>query len=149
LIVFSVSIQFLAVAVHPFSYIEIRGRVLDQLMAPDMSVLTYRRFYTESALDQFSPLFSHVAGNWWLLKHMVFSYDLWSDAPWKALGHFNLDPPPWVIGNRAIPFWWPVSLPLFSQSTCRWVYFLVVATILALVWGGIRVARILRTQEER
>jgi hypothetical protein len=149
LILASVGIQFLGVAVHPFSYIEVRGRVLDQLMAPGMSVLTYRRFYTESALDQFSPLFSHIAGNWWLLKHIVFSYDLWSDVPWKCLGDFHLNPPLWVIGNRTIPFWWPVSLPLFSQGTCRWVYPLAVATILALVWGGIRVARILRTQEER
>jgi hypothetical protein len=145
LILFSVGIQFLGVAAHPFSYIEIRGRVLDQLMAPEMSVLSYRRFYTESALDQFSPLFSHIAGNWWLLKHMIFSYDLWSDAPWKALGHFNLDPPLWVIGNHAIPFWWPVGLPMFSGSAKAWVYPLAVVTFLLFIWGAIRVGRLLKT----
>jgi hypothetical protein len=144
LILFSVGIQFLGVAVHPFSYIEVRGRVLDQLMAPDMTVLSYRRYYTESALAQFSPLFSQIAGNWWLLKHMVLSYDLWSDAPWKALGHFDLEPPLWVIGDRAIPFWWPVGLPMFSEKTEAWVYPLAVITLLLLVWGGIRVGRLLK-----
>ncbi len=144
LILFSLGIQFLGVAVHPFSYIEVRGRVLDHLMAPDMSVLSYRRFYAESALAQFSPLFSHIAGNWWLLKHMIFSYDLWSDAPWMSLGQFDLEPPLWVIGDRAIPFWWPISLPMFSDKTEVWVYPLAVITFLLLVLGAIRVGRLLK-----
>jgi hypothetical protein len=149
LVVLSVGIQFLGVAAHPFSYIEVRGRVLDHLMAPDMTVLSYMRFYTESALAQFSPLFSHIAGNWWLLKHMFFSYDLWGDVPWKVLGNFGLEPPLWVIGDRAIPFWWPVALPIFSEKTEEWVYPLAIASFLALLWGGLRVARILRAKEER
>lgn len=144
LILFSLGIQFLGVAVHPFSYIEVRGRVLDHLMAPDMSVLSYRRFYAESALAQFSPLFSHIAGNWWLLKHMIFSYDLWSDAPWIILGQFDLELPLWVIGDRAIPFWWPISLPMFSDKTEVWVYPLAVITFLLLVLGAIRVGRLLK-----
>ncbi len=144
LILISVGIQFLGVAVHPFSYIEVRGRVLDQLMSSDMTVLDYRRFYTESTLAQFSPLFSHITGNWWLLKHMMFSYDLWSDAPWKTLGSFDLEPPLWVIGNRAIPFWWPAGFPMFSEKIEAWVYPLAIASFLALVWGGIRVGRLLK-----
>jgi hypothetical protein len=144
LILFSVGIQFLGVAVHPFSYIEVRGRVLDQLVPMDTDVLTYWRFYSESALAQFSPLFSHIAGNWWLLKHMLFSYDLWSDAPWNSLGHFDLEPPLWVIGNRVIPFWWPVGLPLFSRQTEAWVYPLAALSGLMLLLGAIRVARLLK-----
>jgi len=144
LILLSFGIQFLGVAIHPFSYIEVRGRVLDQLMGSDMTVLSYRRFYTESALAQFSPLFSHIAGNWWLLRHMFFSYDLWSDAPWNTLGHFDLEPPLWVIGDRAIPFWWPVGLPMFSERTEGWVYPLAVITFLLLVWGGIRIGRLVK-----
>jgi hypothetical protein len=146
LILASVGIQFLGVAVHPFSYIEVRGRVLDHLMAPDMTVLSYSRFYTESALAQFSPLFSHIAGNWWLLKHMFFSYDLWSDAPWNTLGHFDLEPPLWVIGDRAIPFSWPIGLPMFSDRTEAWVYPLAVISGLMLLLGAIRVGRLLRAR---
>jgi hypothetical protein len=144
LILLSVGIQFLGVAVHPFSYIEIRGRVLDHLMAPDLTVLSYRRFYTESALAQFSPLFSHIIGNWWLLKHMLFPYDLWSDTPWSSLGHFDLEPPLWVIGDRAVPFWWPVGLPLFSAGTKAWVYPLALMSALMLLLGAIRVGRLLK-----
>jgi hypothetical protein len=145
LILLSVGVQFLGVVVHPFSYIEVRGRVLDHLMAPDMTVLSYRRFYTESALAQFSPLFSHITGNWWLLKHMFFRYDLWSDAPWRSLGDFDLELPLWVIGDRALPFWWPVGLPIFSHETEAWVYPLAVISFLLVVWGGIRVGRLLKT----
>lgn len=137
-------IQFLGVAVHPFSYIEVRGKVLDQLMPVDTTVQTYWRFYSESALAQFSPLFSHIAGNWWLLKHMFFSYDLWSDAPWKVLGNFGLESPLWVIEDRAIPFWWPVGLPMFSEKTEAWVYPLAIASLLALILGGVRVGRLLK-----
>jgi len=144
LILFSVGIQVLGLAVHPFSYIEVRGRVLGQLIPLDTGVLTYWQFYSESALAQFSPLFSHMAGNWWLLKHMVFSYDLWSDAPWNILGRFDLELPMWVIGDRAIPFWWPVALPMFSRETEAWVYPLAVVTFLLVVWGGIRVGRLLK-----
>jgi hypothetical protein len=148
LLILSVGIQFLGVSVHPFSYIETREKVINQLLSPEMPVLSYKRSYSEGALTQFSPLFSHIYGNWWLFKHMIFSYDLWSDAPWRVIGDFDLPPPIWVIGNRAIPFWWPVSLPLFSQKTGPWVYPLAITSFLALVWGGIRVARILRAKEE-
>ena len=58
----------------------------------------------QDTFNNFSPYFSHVAGNWWLFKHMVLSYDLWSDSPWRQLGNFGLDPPLWFIGNRTIPF---------------------------------------------
>jgi hypothetical protein len=144
LILASVGIQFLGVAVHPFSYIEVRESVLDQLVPVDTHVLTYWRFYSEGAFAQFSPLFSHIAGNWWLLKHMFFSYDLWSDAPWNTLGHFDLALPPWVIGDRAIPFWWPVALPMFSNKTEAWVYPVALIAFLLLVLGGIRVGRLLK-----
>lgn len=144
LVVFSIGIQFLGVAVHPFSYIDVRGRVLDQLVPVDATVVTYWRFYSEGAMAHFSPLFSHIVGNWWLLKHMLFSYDLWSDPPWKLLGDFDLEPPLWVIGDRAIPFWWPVGLPMLDDKTEAWVYPLAVAAFLLLALGGIMVSRVLK-----
>ena len=145
LLVVSIGIQFLGVSVHPFSFIETRGKVVDQLLSPEMPVISYERSYSEGALTQFSPLFSHIYGNWWLFKHMIFPYNLWSDAPWRALGHFDLEPPLWVIGNRTIPFWWPVGLPMFSRETEAWVYPAAVVTFLLTVWGGIRVWRTLET----
>ncbi|MCJ7596551.1 MAG: hypothetical protein MUO52_17440, partial [Desulfobacterales bacterium] len=72
--------------------------------------------------------------------HMVFSYDLWSDAPWRQLGDFGLDLPIWVTGNRVIPFWWPVALPLIAPSSKVWVYPLVILNLLLLVLSARKVA---------
>jgi hypothetical protein len=90
----------------------------------------------------FSPLFSHIVGNWWLFKHMLFSYDLWSDVPWKVIGDFDLSLPQGVVGNRTIPFWWPVMLPLISPPSKAWVHPLAAANLLLVIWWGLRLSRL-------
>jgi hypothetical protein len=57
------------------------------------------------------------------------------------LGDFGLDPPIWVTGNRTIPFWWPVALPLKAPSSKTWVYYpLVILNFLLLVLAARKVA---------
>jgi hypothetical protein len=140
LLVFSFSIQVLGVAVHPFSFIESRTEVVDQLV--DRESLSYLSMYNENAFVNFSPIFSHIIGNWWLFKHMLFSYDIWSDVPWRVLGSFESKTPSWMYGQRPIPFWWPVALPLISSSVRPWIYFLGAANLLMLIWWGLRVKRL-------
>jgi hypothetical protein len=140
LLVFSFSIQVLGVAVRPFSYIESRTEVVDHLV--DRKSLSYLSMYNENAFVNFSPVFSHIIGNWWLFKHMIFSYDIWSDVPWRVLGSFKSKKPSWMYGQRPIPFWWPVALPLISSSVRPWIYSLGAANILMLIWWGLRVKRL-------
>jgi hypothetical protein len=135
----SVWIQILGVSVHPFSFIQARAGVVNKFVDLSPMVFTYAGVYCEDTFNQFSPRFSHVAGNWWLYKHMIFNYDLWSDSPWSQLGDFGLDPPIWVIGNRTIPFWWPVALPLKIPSSKAWVYLLAVLNLLLLVLSAMKV----------
>jgi hypothetical protein len=148
LILLSLWIQVLGVSVHPFSYIEVRGKALDQLMSPDMSFFTYRKWYTASAMAHFSPLFSHITGNWWLFKHMFFSYDLWADVPWRSLGDFHLNQPLWVKNGRTIPFWWPVSLPILAPRSRGWVVSLAIVNLLALIWWSLRLRRLFKSGKE-
>ena len=89
-----------------------------------------------------------MAGNWWLLKHMIFNYDLWSDSPWTQLGDFGLDPPIWVTGNQTIPFWWPAALPLIVPSSKVWVYPLAVLNLLLLVLSAMKVVSRLKRPGE-
>ena len=133
LLLFSFWVQILGVSVHPFAFIQTRAGVVNKLIDLSPMVFTYAGAYCEDTFNNFSPRFSHVTGNWWLFKHMVFSYDLWSDAPWTPLGDFGLDPPIWVAGNRTIPFWWPVALPMIAPSSKGWVYPLVILNLLLLV----------------
>jgi hypothetical protein len=140
LLVFSVWIQILGVSVHPFAFIQTRAAVVNKFIDLSPMAFTYAGATLEDTFNQFSPRFSHVAGNWWLLKHMIFSYDLWSDSPWSQLGDFGLDPPIWVTGNRTIPFWWPVALPLKAPSSKTWVYPLVILNFLLLVLAARKVA---------
>ncbi len=142
LILISVAIQFLGVVAHPFSYIEVRGRVLDQFMSSDMTVLDYRRFYTESALAQFSPLFPHHPETGGSSSICFFPTTFGVMRRGRSLENLHLEPPLWVIGDRAIPFWWPVALPMFSEKTEAWVYPLAITSFLALLWGGLRVGRL-------
>ena len=136
----SLWVQILGVTVHPFAFIETRAGVVTRLIDLNSMVFTYAGAYCEDTFNQFSPRFSHVVGNWWLFKHMLFNYDLWSDAPWSALGDFGLDPPKWVVGNRTIPFWWPVTVPLIAPASNVWVYPLVILNFLLLVLSGRKVA---------
>ena len=138
-LVFSVWVQILGVSVHPFAFIQTRAGVVNKFVDLGPMVFTYAGATCEDTFNQFSPRFSHVAGNWWLLKHMIFSYDLWSDSPWSQLGDFGLDPPIWVTGNRTIPFWWPAALPLIVPSSKAWIYPLVVLNLLLLVLSAMKV----------
>jgi hypothetical protein len=135
----SLWVQILGVSVHPFAFIQTRANVVNQLIDLSPMVFTNAGAYYEDTFNHFSPRFSHLAGNWWLFKHMVFNYDLWSDSPWSQIGDFGLDPPIWVSGNRAIPFWWPVTVPLIAPSSKVWVYPLVILNLLFLVLSARKV----------
>lgn len=149
LIICSVAIQVLGVAVHPFSFIEARTQVVAQLVdKQQQNIQSYAWAYSENAFVNFSPIFSHVVGNWWLLKHMIFSYDIWSDVPWKVLGDFNLSLPIWVKGNQTIPFWWPIAFPLHSPLSRTWVYPLAAANFFMVLWWGLRVKRLFHDDME-
>lgn len=140
LLVFSFGVQILGVSVHPFSFIQTRAGLVNKFIDLSPMVFTYAGANCEDTFNQFSPRFSHVVGNWWLFKHMIFSYDLWSDSPWVQLGDFGLDPPIWVKRNRAIPFWWPVALPLIAPSSKAWVYPLLILNLLLLILSSRKVA---------
>ena len=139
LLVFSISIQVLGVSIHPFSFIESRTRIVNQIV--DIRSLTYRSTYSESAFVNFSPMFSHIIGNWWLFKHMFFSYDIWSDVPWQVLGFSNSKPPTWMKGNRTIPFWWPISFSVISPTDKPWIYSLGAINFLFVLWWGLQMRR--------
>jgi hypothetical protein len=140
-LVASVAVQVLGVAIHPFAFIEIRTDVTSPLMNPQIPDVTYARSYAENALISFSPMFSHLVGNWWLLKHMVFVYPFQDDAPWRALGVFELDLSKYVQKNRIIPFSWIVTLPAISPSLKTWVYGLAGIVLLTTLWSGIGLRR--------
>ncbi|MEJ2724433.1 MAG: hypothetical protein P8175_07270, partial [Deltaproteobacteria bacterium] len=144
-IAFSFAIQILGVAIHPFAFINTRKYVVARLLSSELKEDTYADSYSKNALINFSPVFSHIVGNWWLMKHMVFEYDLWSDVPWRTIGAFELKPPIWVRGNRTIPFWWPVGIAQRSPFARWWVLSLAGANLLAIVWFGFRVRRFFRT----
>jgi hypothetical protein len=144
LIAFSIWIQVLGCAIHPYSFIVTRNSVVNKLLSSNLHRYSYADSYSENALTNFSPMFSHLAGNWWLLKHMILDYDLWRDVPWKPIGAFDLERPIWVRGNRTIPFWWPVGIPLLAPSSRHWVIPVAAANFLAVLWFGLRLMRLFR-----
>jgi hypothetical protein len=144
LILFSFSIQFLGVSIHPYSYILARSDVIERFADLDASTFTYAWTYKESTFSNFSPMFSHIVGNWWLFKHMIFSYDLRSDVPWRSLGDFHLNQLLWVNHGRTVPFWWPASLPILAPRSTGWVVPLAAANLLTTFWFGLRLLRVIR-----
>lgn len=145
LCIISVGIQVLGVAIHPFSFPRARWEVISQLTGLNDHDRTYRRASVESAFAHFNPTFSHVLGNWWLLKHMVFSYDLCSDVPWREMGDMGRAPPTWVKGDRTVPFWWPVAFPMRSPLSSSWVLALAAADLLLVCWWALRLRRVFRS----
>jgi len=143
-IVLSIGVQVLGSIIHPFSFIDTRKYVVSELLSSNPLRYSYASLYSKNALANFSPMFSHIVGNWWLLKHMVIDYDLWSDVPWKDIGPFDLKTPMWVRGNRTVPFWWPVGIPLIAPSSRPWVMPLAAANFLVVVWFGLRLFRLFR-----
>ena len=145
LILFSISIQLLGVAIHPFSFILSRWEVVSKLIT-DPNSFSYLSSYSENAFITFSPLFSHIVGNLWLFKHMIFSYDIWSDVPWHVLGDFKLSTPLWVESNRVIPFWWPVAFLRVSKNWSGWIYFISAANLFMIVWCGFYIKKYLKVE---
>lgn len=141
LMVFSLWIQILGVSIHPFSFIRSRTEVVSQFV--DINAYTYAATYSEQVFANFSPMFSHILGNWWLFKHMIFSYDIWQDVPWKVLGDFHLATPPWVAGSRTIPYWWPVAFPSVAPDSWTWVFSLAIVNFLFVVFAGLRLRKLL------
>ncbi|MBI9083207.1 MAG: hypothetical protein JEZ11_06375 [Desulfobacterales bacterium] len=145
----SFSVQVLGVFVHPFSFIHARTVVLNHLVGQSLvNWGAYSREYIENAIVNFSPMFSHIVGNFWLFKHMLFSYDLWVDAPWTVLGNTPLPAIPMVLGNRTVPDWWPVAFPLLFPGSNLWIWPLATANALVTALFGFRLSRILRSMRE-
>ncbi len=99
-------------------------------------------------LTNFSPMFSHIMGNWWLFNQTCADYDLWQDFPWKPLKTLELEKPMWVHRNRTIAFWWPIGIPWVAPSSRHWVRALALANFLFVLWFGLRIRRLLRNPEE-
>ncbi|MBW2028485.1 MAG: hypothetical protein JRJ31_05350 [Deltaproteobacteria bacterium] len=146
LILISLGVQVLGVSIHPFSYVEARTEVIHRLV--EIEEYSYKSLTIEDAIAHFSPLPSHVVGNWWLFKHMILSYDIWKDAPWNILGDFELPDLKWVKGNRVIPFWWPISFSLVSPEEKKRIGLLALANLLLVIWIGMRLAPIIRIRNE-
>jgi hypothetical protein len=147
LLIFTVAVQILGVTVHPLSFIEAREQVIAQIVdKQQQDPHSYAWSYSENAFVNFSPVFSHIVGNWWLLKHMIFSYDIWSDVPWMVMGDFKLAQPKWMNGNRTVPFWWPVAFSMLSPPTRTWIYPLAATNLLMVFWWGLRLKRLFHDQ---
>ena len=146
LIAFSIFVQVLGISIHPFSFIITRTHLIKKLVSPKYQNLNqYAWVHNENILSNFSPLFSHIAGNWWLFKHMLFSYDIWSDAPWKILGvNINLPPPYWFDESRIVPFWWPFVLPQVYPSHRYFILFLVGSNLFLIGLFGFWLTYILK-----
>jgi hypothetical protein len=86
----------------------------------------------------FNPELSHIVGNYWLLKHMLVSYDLWSDPPWKMMGKFGLTKSRAAEAGKVIPFWWPAAFPLISPPSLNWSFPLAMFNLLMVVFWGLR-----------
>jgi hypothetical protein len=143
LVLVSLGVQVLGIAVHPYSFIQSRHEVVRQLVR--MTPQRYATMVAGDEISSFIPRFSHILGNWWLFKHMVFSYDIGSDAPWRGMVEKETSSPTmWVKGNRTIPFWWPVSVPLISPAARAWVYPLGLANLLMILFWGLRVKGLFR-----
>ncbi|MBW1668184.1 MAG: hypothetical protein JRJ66_09070 [Deltaproteobacteria bacterium] len=140
LVAVSLFVQILGVAIHPFSFIEIRWDIVSRFLK-ESPKYSYADTYGENAFVNFSPMFSHIVGNWWLFKHMILDYDLRKDAPWKTLGDFEVDSPKWVKGNRTIPFWWPISFSMASPRVEKWVIGLALANAMTVLLVGLRLRR--------
>jgi hypothetical protein len=148
LIALSLGMQVLGSAIHPFSFVEIRYPVVAALLSKEIPEYSFADSYSKNTFINFSPMFSHIVGNWWLLKHMLINYDLRSDVPWKAIGVFDLEKPIWVRGNRTIPFWWPMRIPLSAPSSRHWVLSVAAANFLVVLWFGLRVRRFVLGRKE-
>ena len=144
LIALSFFIQVLGVVINPHIFLEMRSIVVvhsaNPTSGPDAPL------FFDVNFSNFIPMFSHLAGHWWLFKHMLFPYDLSSDAPWKAMRDFHMPAPIGIEGERVYPFWWVYAFPRLLSSSAVWVYPLACLNFLIMVWWGLRLSRFFRGQ---
>ena len=133
---FSIGIQILGVAIDPQQLPRYRQRMLGELT--DSHGMSPRLLFFDLSYVHFNPELSHIMGNYWLLKHMLFSYDLWSDPPWKMIRKFGLTNSRAAEEEKVVPFWWPVAFPLISSPSLKWVFPLAVFNLLMAVFWGLR-----------
>ena len=148
LIAASIFVQVLGISIHPFTFILIRTTVIRELASPEHQEKSqYAWVHNENLFANYSPLFSHVNGNWWLFKHMLFNYDIWSDAPWKSLGvNINLPPRTWIDDNRVIPFWWPYVLAKIYPTHRVFILFLASLNFILIMLFGFWLTHVARKE---
>ena len=131
---FSIGIQIIGVTIDPQQFPRYRQRMLGELS--DSHGMSPRLLFLDLSYVHFNPELSHIMGNYWLLKHMLFSYDLWSDPPWKMIGNFGLTDSRSAEKEKIVPFWWPVAFPVISSHSLKWVMPLAAFSLLmAVSWG--------------
>jgi hypothetical protein len=143
LIALSVFVQVLGVAVNPHVFLEMRSIVVAGTVNPEGGAGAPMFF--DVAFSNFIPMFSHLVGNWWLVKHMLHTYDLEADAPWKAMKDFHMPAPIGIEGEKVWPFWWVSTFPRLVPSSRHLVKLFATANFLIVLWFGLRVGRYLRT----
>jgi hypothetical protein len=146
LIAISIFIQVLGVVINPHTFLEMRSVVVAGTVNPEGGTGAPMLF--DVAFSNFIPMFSHLTGNWWLFKHMLHTYDLGSDAPWKAMKDFQMPAPIAIEGERVYPFWWVSTFPCLAPSSGHWVRLLAAVNFLTVLWFGLRVRQFLRNPKK-
>ena len=133
----SLLVQSLGVAVDPHLFPKYRMQMVGSLLgnARDFP----RLLFLDLSYVHFNPELSHIAGNFWLLKHMLSSYDLWSDPPWKMVEEFNLTSPRASQYEKVVPFWWPAAFPMKLPPCWKWVFPLAAFSVLLTGFWGVRI----------
>ena len=147
LVAVSVAVQVIGVTADPFAFLGYRSQWISELTGD--KIYKPLPLLVEGATVNFNPMFSHIFGNIWLIKHTLFSYDLWSDPPWKSLERLDLMTPKEVYSSRLPPFWWPVAFPWFDRFSAVWVYPFAAAILLAVIWLGLALWRSVKRESER
>lgn len=140
LVAVSVAVQLIGVTADPFGFLGYRSQWISELTGDE--IYKPLPLMVEAATVNFNPMFSQISGNIWLIKHMLFSYDLWSDPPWKALKKLDLTTPKEAYSSRLPPFWWPVAFPWFDPYSTVWVYAFAAAILLGVIGLGLRLRRL-------
>jgi hypothetical protein len=136
---FSIGIQILGVAIDPQQFPRYRQRMLGELA--DSHGMSPRLLFLDLSYVHFNPELSHIFGNYWLSKHMLFPYDLWSDPPWTMIGKFGLTNSRVAEEEKVVPFWWPAAFPLIASPSWKWVFPLAGFSLVMAVFWGLRIWR--------
>jgi hypothetical protein len=137
---FSIGIQILGVAIDPQQFPRYRQRLLGELA--DSHGMSPRLLFLDLSYVHFNPELSHIMGNYWFLKHVLFSYDLWSDPPWKMIGNFDLTQSRAAEKEKIVPFWWPAAFPIILPSVIWWVVLLASTKLFFALMCGIQLRRL-------